>query len=81
MTMRHMLFAAVLGCLANPVYSQSQAGDTGLESLQTGDAVRGWEAVGRVDFGAESFCTGTLIDTTDPQPGHRAAGFFCTTLQ
>jgi len=57
-----MFFAALFGCFAGTAVAQMQAGDTGLESLQTGDAVRGWEAVGRIDFGTDSFCTGTLID-------------------
>lgn len=29
--------------------------------LETGDQTRGWEAVGRLDLGHGSFCTGTLI--------------------
>ncbi|MCI2400733.1 trypsin-like serine protease [Aliiroseovarius subalbicans] len=32
-----------------------------LRSLITGDDSRGWEAVGRLNMGGESFCTGALI--------------------
>ncbi|MDV7270374.1 trypsin-like serine protease [Thioclava sp. A2] len=33
-----------------------------LQTLSTGDATRGWEAVGRLNLGKGSFCTGTLIE-------------------
>ena len=52
-----------LGLALGLIASLAVADDTGLTSLQTGDAVRGWEAVGRIDFANDSFCTGTLIDT------------------
>ena len=39
----------------------TSAQDTGLESLRTGDAVRHWEAVGRLDIDGQGFCTGALI--------------------
>ncbi|MFP4043939.1 MAG: trypsin-like serine peptidase [Rhodosalinus sp.] len=32
-----------------------------LETLDTGDKSRGWEAVGRLDIGGTGFCTGALI--------------------
>ncbi len=32
-----------------------------LRSLMTGDDSRGWQAVGRLNIGANSFCTGSLI--------------------
>ncbi len=32
-----------------------------MRSLITGDDSRGWEAVGRLNMGGESFCTGALI--------------------
>jgi V8-like Glu-specific endopeptidase len=35
--------------------------DQPLQALETGDASRGWEAVGKLDLGHGSFCTGTLI--------------------
>lgn len=34
---------------------------SGLKRLATGDDGRGWEAVGRLDMGHRSFCTGALI--------------------
>ncbi|WP_093362559.1 trypsin-like serine protease [Tropicimonas isoalkanivorans] len=34
---------------------------TPLTELSTADATRGWEAVGRIDMGRGSFCTGALI--------------------
>lgn len=38
------------------------AGDPAtLRTLLTGDDNRGWEAVGRLDIGGQSFCTGALI--------------------
>ncbi|MEM8591011.1 MAG: trypsin-like serine protease [Pseudomonadota bacterium] len=40
------------------------ANDTPLEALNTGDAVRPWEAVGRLDIGGAGFCTGALISET-----------------
>ncbi|MEM9349806.1 MAG: trypsin-like serine protease [Pseudomonadota bacterium] len=40
------------------------AKDTSLEALTTGDAVRHWEAVGRLDIGGQGFCTGALIADT-----------------
>ena len=39
---------------------QAQA-DTRLHALQTGDASRGWEAVGRLNMQGVGFCTATLI--------------------
>ncbi len=40
--------------------SDGKAG-TELKALQTGDESRGWQAVGRLNFGDVSFCTGSLI--------------------
>lgn len=37
------------------------AGDSALAQLESGDAVRGWEAVGRLEIGDKGFCTGALI--------------------
>lgn len=37
--------------------------DTGLDRLTQRDQAFGWEAVGRIDFGAQGYCTGTLIAT------------------
>lgn len=39
------------------------AQQNGLQTLNTGDEARGWEAVGRVDITGKGFCTGTLIET------------------
>jgi V8-like Glu-specific endopeptidase len=35
--------------------------DTVLKPLVTGNDSRGWDGVGRIDFGGRSFCTGSLI--------------------
>ncbi|MCW9044010.1 MAG: trypsin-like serine protease [Pseudopelagicola sp.] len=37
------------------------AGDSALARLESGDAVRGWEAVGRLEIGGKGFCTAALI--------------------
>lgn len=37
------------------------AQDSGLDMMQTRDAGRGWEAVGRVNVSGMGYCTGTLI--------------------
>jgi len=37
------------------------AGDAAIARLTSGDAVRGWEAVGRLEIGGKGFCTGALI--------------------
>ncbi len=37
------------------------AGGSSLETMMTSDESRGWEAVGRLNLGGASFCTGTLI--------------------
>lgn len=50
------LLAAMLLPLAAPADDGSR-----LRSLMTGDDSRGWEAVGRIDLGGNSFCTGALI--------------------
>jgi protease YdgD len=42
-----------------PMVAAAQA--TRLQSLETSDAGRGWEAVGRLDFAGVGFCTGALI--------------------
>lgn len=55
------LLAAVLTMVAATGTSQVAAQDKPLESLDTLDQVRGWQAVGRIDIGGRGFCTGTLI--------------------
>ncbi|WP_295532604.1 trypsin-like peptidase domain-containing protein [uncultured Thioclava sp.] len=54
--MRLIAFLTVLIGLALPALA-----DQPLQKLDTGDASRGWEAVGKLDLGHGSFCTGTLI--------------------
>jgi V8-like Glu-specific endopeptidase len=39
----------------------AQAQSSALQSLETGNDARGWEAVGRLDIDGKGFCTGTLI--------------------
>ena len=55
--MRSLLLAALLA--ASPI--MVGADDTGLKEMRTGDDTRGWEAVGRLNLGANGFCTGALI--------------------
>ena len=57
--MRFALFAVLLmmtGTLPAP------AEESPLFSMQTGDAGKGWNAVGRLNLGTHGFCTGTLIE-------------------
>lgn len=58
--MRRLLIALALFWAAPPVAAQ----DTGLRALETFDAVRGWEGVGRLDIAGKGFCTAALIDET-----------------
>ncbi len=48
---------ALTGAGAAPALAQ----DGGLRRLETGDDSRGWNAVGRLNMGRRSFCTGALI--------------------
>lgn len=52
------VLSLVLLCLALPALAQT---DSRLQALQTGDAGRGWEAVGRLNMAGVGFCTATLI--------------------
>ncbi len=45
--------------------STAAAQDHRLESLTTGEAVRGWEAVGRLDLDGHGFCTAAMISDTE----------------
>ena len=54
--MRLIVFLTALILSALPARA-----DQPLQTLETGDASRGWEAVGKLDLGHGSFCTGTLI--------------------
>jgi len=59
--MRRILSALALVWAALPATAQ----DSGLRTLETFDAVRGWEGVGRLDIAGKGFCTAALIDETD----------------
>jgi V8-like Glu-specific endopeptidase len=50
--------ALILALLCAPALAED---DSALTRLETGDQVRGWDAVGRLDFGTRGFCTGALI--------------------
>lgn len=52
--------AVAVATLAGAV-AQAETRASRLTELATGDATRGWEAVGRLDLGRGSFCTGALI--------------------
>ena len=52
------LVALILALVPLPALAQQ---DTRLHALQTGDASRGWEAVGRLNMQGVGFCTATLI--------------------
>lgn len=53
-------FAGLFGLIGLfPV--MAQAADSRLQRMETSDAGRGWEAVGRLDVDGEGFCTGALI--------------------
>lgn len=54
--MKYLLTILFLICTAGQAQADSQ-----LKTFRTGDDSRGWEAVGRLDFGGRSFCTGSLI--------------------
>ena len=58
--MRAVLILIFLS-LALPALAQS---DSRLQAMQTADASRGWEAVGRLNMDGAGFCTGTLISET-----------------
>lgn len=53
------LFAALILSLSAAL--PAQAFESALKTLATGTDSRGWEAVGRLNIGTDSFCTGTLI--------------------
>lgn len=56
-------WALALGLMAAPLAAPAADGSA-LRSLMTGDDSRGWEAVGRIELGGTSFCTGALISET-----------------
>lgn len=60
--MRLALRKIVLGALLGVWAVSATAQTSGLKQLNTGDDGRGWEAVGRLDFGDIGFCTGVLVE-------------------
>ncbi|MBV1867235.1 MAG: trypsin-like serine protease [Marinosulfonomonas sp.] len=54
-----MLFNVLIWVLA--ATAASGADSSALKTLTTGNDSRGWEAVGRLNMGGRSFCTGALI--------------------
>ena len=52
------LLTALLLVLAAPLYAE----DSALRALETLDASRGWEGVGRLDVDRGGFCTASLIE-------------------
>ncbi len=58
--MRLTLFALFSLVFWGATSASSQ--ESALRILQTGDDSRGWEAVGRLNFGDRGFCTGALIE-------------------
>ncbi|HCP81498.1 MAG TPA: trypsin [Octadecabacter sp.] len=57
--MRKLLISLAFGIISA---ASAQAQTSALQSLDTGNDARGWEAVGRLDIDGKGFCTGTLID-------------------
>ena len=55
--MRHWFYILVLAVLP----AATLASDAALQRMDTSDAGRGWEAVGRLDIDGMGFCTGALI--------------------
>lgn len=56
-----MRLRLVLALLIALGAARAAAQTDGLRQLNTGDDGRGWEAVGRLDFGEIGFCTGVLV--------------------
>lgn len=54
-----LLFAALAVFSFSGVAAQAEG--TALQTMQTGDDSRGWEAVGRLNMAGRGFCTGALI--------------------
>lgn len=56
------LCAIVFGSIAlSPWHARAEVSHKALTALQTGDDLKGWQAVGRLNIGDRGFCTGTLI--------------------
>jgi protease YdgD len=59
--MRGLLTLLVMVLMAPVAFAQTGAQTSALESLDTMDAGRQWQAVGRLDINGTGFCTGALI--------------------
>lgn len=59
-----MRYLPILLALILPLLPMIAIADSRLATLNTGDATRGWEAVGRLDIEGVGFCTGALISET-----------------
>ena len=59
-----MIRVLTLLCLFT-LSSTAAAQESRLQSLTTGEAARGWEAVGRLDLAGQGFCTAALISDTE----------------
>lgn len=57
MALRHWVLALACTMMAGAASAQSSR----LQSLETSEAGRGWDAVGRLDIAGKGFCTGALI--------------------
>lgn len=58
--MRYVIKLFIFLILASPIFAQD-AEETALVTLKTGDALRGWEGVGRLDIRGNGYCTAALI--------------------
>ncbi len=57
-----MRYLSVIASLFLAITAPATAQETGLVSLETGEASRGWEGVGRLDINGSGFCTAALIE-------------------
>lgn len=65
MNIRTLLSMALgLGLALSLAPAAQAGGENELRALMTGDDSKGWEAVGRLDFGGKAFCTGAMISET-----------------
>jgi len=60
--MKQFLLSLCLGLGFIPAAYAQQTVSSELVALESGDAVRGWEAVGRLDVRNKGFCTAALIE-------------------
>ena len=59
--MLHHIVFLLFATAAGFVLTSQAAAESDLSRLETADATRGWEGVGRLDMGPGSFCTAALI--------------------